>query len=259
MVDFSFSASDLELFLLILTRIASFVFVAPFFSLRGTPRNIRVGFSVLLSALLFRIIPATPVEYNTVLGYTVIVLKEAFTGLLIGYGASLVDKILMLAGQLSDMETGLSMASVFDPMSGQNVTITGAYYQYGVSLMLFISGMYQFLLAALKETYTLIPINGAIFSSDNLLKSILIFLGDYILIGFQICLPIFSVMLLLNTVLGILAKVSPQMNMFAVGMQLKVLVGLGVLFLSVSMMPLISDILLTEMRKMVTIFVESMQ
>ena len=63
------------------------------------------------------------------------------------------------------------------------------------------------------------------------------FMVNYIVIGFRICLPIFCVILLLNAVLGILAKVSPQMNMFAVGIQLKILVGLAVLFFSASMLP----------------------
>ena len=65
-------------------------------------------------------------------------------------------------------------------------------------------------------------------------------------------------MKVLIAVLGILAKVSPQMNMFAVGMQLKVLTGLGVLFVTVGMMPSISTMLMDEMRKMVTLFMESM-
>ena len=77
----------------------------------------------------------------------------------------------------------------------------------------------------------------------------IVFLGDYISIGFQICLPVFAVMLLLNAVLGILAKVSPQMNMFAVGMQLKVLVGLCVLFFTTGMIPAVSNVIFTEMKK----------
>lgn len=258
MIDLSFSVSDLEFFLLILTRIASFVFVAPFFSLNGTPRNVKIAFSVIMSFLLYKTLPVTAVEYNAVMGYAVIVIKEALTGLLIGYSASIVTTILALAGQISDMETGLSMATVFDPATKQNVTITGAYYQYSITLMLFISGLYQYLLMALKDTYTLIPVNGAIFSSEKLLGSMIEFLGDYVSIGFRICLPVFAVMLILNAILGILAKVSPQMNMFAVGMQLKVLVGLGVLFLTVGMLPTVSNILLDEVKKMVTLFAESM-
>ena len=258
MINLSFSLYDLEFFLLILMRVATFIYVAPFFSLNGIPNNIKIGFSVLFTVMLYNVVPRTPVEYGTVLGYAVIVLKEALTGLLIGYGAQIVSTILNFAGHISDMETGLSMVTVFDPATRQNVTITGAYYQYGISLMLFISGLYQFILAALRESYNLIPVNGAIFSSDRLLASMIEFLKDYVSIGFRICLPIFAVMLLLNSILGILAKVSPQLNMFAVGMQFKILIGLSVLFITVGMLPSVSAMLLGEVKKMVTLFTESM-
>ena len=58
--------------------------------------------------------------------------------------------------------------------------------------------------------------------------------------------------------LGVLAKVSPQLNMFAIGMQLKVLVGLVILFLSVRMLPVLSDNIFTQMKRMIVSFVEGM-
>lgn len=258
MLDLTFSLSDLEFFLLILMRVSTCVFVAPFFSLKGTPNQVKIGFSVLFSVMIYNTIPITPVEYHTVLGYALIVLKEAVTGLLIGYGAQIATTILRLAGHIADMETGLSMVTVFDPATNENVTITGSYYQYAVTLLLLISGMYQYVLAALRETYNLIPVNGAIFSSDKLLYSIGVFLADFMSIGFRICLPIFCVMLLLNSILGVLAKVSPQLNMFAVGIQFKILVGLSVLFLTVGMLPTVSGIILDEMKKMMTLFTEAL-
>lgn len=65
-------------------------------------------------------------------------------------------------------------------------------------------------------------------------------------------------MIFLNCVLGVLAKVSPQLNMFAIGMQLKVLVGLVILFLSVRMLPVLSDNIFTQMKRMIVSFVEGM-
>ena len=259
MVDLSFSLSELEFFLLIVIRVTTFLFAAPYFSNRNTvPNHVKIAFGFLFAVCLYRLVPYTPIEYNTIFGYAVLVLKEAVTGLLIGYGTQIVTTILNLAGHISDMETGLSMVTLFDPTTNQNITITGAYYQYAMTLMLVLSGLFHFLIAAFKESYLLIPINGAIFKSENLMLAMIEFLRDYITIGFKICLPIFAVMLLLNSLLGILAKVSPQMNMFAVGMQLKVLVGLGVLFLTVGMLPGISSMLMKEMQKMVTMITESL-
>ena len=89
-------------------------------------------------------------------------------------------------------------------------------------LMLIASGMYRYLFGALADSFTLIPINGVTFHADSLLNSMIEFMNDYILIGFRIVLPIFCVTLLLNAILGVLAKVSPQMNMFAVGCELRI-------------------------------------
>ena len=114
------------------------------------------------------------------------------------------------------------------------------------------------LFGALADSFTLIPINGVTFHADSLLNSMIEFMNDYILIGFRIVLPIFCVTLLLNAILGVLAKVSPQMNMFAVGIQLKVLAGLSALFLTAGMLPGAADFVYQEMKKMVVAFIGGM-
>ena len=127
-----------------------------------------------------------------------------------------------------------------------------------ITLILMISGMHRYLIQALAETFILIPVNGAVFDMDKIMSSMLTFLANYIMIGFRICLPVFAVMILLNAVLGIMAKVAPQMNMFSVGIQLKVVVGLCILFLTVGMIPGIADFVYTEMKRTLVMFVESM-
>ncbi len=257
MVDFSFSLRDLEFFLLIAVRITCFIHAAPFFGTTKTPARDKVGLGILISMIVFRTLPPTYPEYSSVLLYSIYVIKEAITGILIGYAANICVSVLSFAGHLVDMEIGLSMVSLFDPVSRESVTISGTYYQYTVLLMLLITGMYQYVLAAIVETFNLIPVTGAVFASDRILNAKLIFLRDYLALGFRLCLPVFASMLLLNAILGILAKVSPQLNMFAVGIQLKILLGLGVLFLTVGMLPGASTAILSEMKKMITVFAEA--
>lgn len=258
MVNLSFSMVELEKFLLILVRMATFIFAAPFFSTPNVPRHVRVGLAFFITVIVYNAIPLEGVVYGTVFGYAVIVIKEAIVGLLVGYSANICVSILNFAGHMVDTEIGLSMVSLFDPITNSSVTISGTYYTYMVNLMLLISGMYQYVLAAIVETYRLIPLNGAMFSSQRILGSMIEFATDYIVIGFRLCLPVFVTLILLNAILGILAKVSPQLNMFAVGMQIKILVGLGIMFLTVGILPTASSIVLSEMKKMVTLFVEAM-
>lgn len=258
MFDYTFTYGDLEYFLLIFIRVISFVYVAPFFSMSNTPRNVKIGFSFFVALLLYQSVPRQAVVYETLIGYSIIVMKEVLTGLLIGFAANLCASVVSFAGHIADMEMGLSMTSMLDPTTRETSTITGIYYNYMVLLMLMISGMHRYLIQALAETYILIPVSGMVMRSDALLSAMLGFMSNYIIIGFRICLPIFAVMIILNAVLGVLAKVSPQLNMFAVGIQMKVLVGLSILFLSTSMLPGAADFIYTQMRQMVVTFVEAM-
>lgn len=259
MIDFSFSIYDLEYFLLIFTRVSCFVFIAPFFGMNNTPARIRIGISFFTSALLYQVLtPAEAVVCDTVLEYALTVMKEAVTGLIIGFGANICTSIVNFAGAVVDMETGLSMVTLMDPATRQNTSITGVFYQYILMMMMIATGMYRYLFGALADTFSLIPINGAVFQGDSLLDAVITFMEDYIIIGFRIVLPVFCVILLLNAILGVLAKVSPQMNMFAVGIQLKILTGLTVMFLTVGMLSGAADFVFREMQKMIVNFVNSM-
>ncbi len=259
MINYSFTYSDLIYFLLIFVRISTCVFIVPFFGMNVVPGRVRVGLAFFLSVLMYFVLsPHEVIAYSTILGYSVLVLKEAVTGFLIGFGVNLCISILGFAGHVVDMEVGLSMATLYDPATRESVTLTGLFYQYTIMLMLVISGMYEYIIKALAETFTLIPITGAVLRSDRMLSSLIMFMTDYITIGLRICLPVFVVIMILDAVLGIMAKVSPQLNMFAVGIQLKVLVGLSVLFLTAAMLPKASDMVFTEIRRMVVSFVEGM-
>ena len=258
MVTVEFNFADLEYFLLILVRVTMFVYVIPFFSLNAVPRRYRVALSVMISVVLYGVLPRQEIVYDTVYGYALIVAKEFVTGVLIGMGVNLCSAILALTGTIADMEVGFSMVMLLDPATKQQTTITSTLYQNLIMLILVITGMYQYIIGALAESYELIPVHGAVLDPGKLMNVAIRFMGEYISIGFRICLPIFAAILMLNVVLGILAKVSPQMNMFAVGLQLKIFVGLGVIFLTVFLLPTVADIIFTEAKKMTVAFVEAM-
>ncbi len=259
MINHTFSYGDLEVYLLIVVRIMSFIFVCPFFGGRQTPNIVKVGYGLLLSILLYGAVPFYPPDYNTVAGYTVIVLKEAMVGLLIGFAVTMCQQITAFAGSVVDMQIGLSMVSMMDPATSQQVTITGSLYSQYLTLALIVTGMYQYILKALVDSFTLIPINGAVIHSDRMLNVMLAFMKNYIVIGFRICLPIFIITFITNVVLGVLAKVSPQMNMFSVGIQIKIVVGLVIMFITVTMLSDASNFIFINMKEMIQQFVYSMQ
>jgi flagellar biosynthetic protein FliR len=237
----------------------TFIYVCPFFGGRQTPNLVKIGYGLLISILLYGAVPYTPPDYNTVAGYTVIVLKEAMVGLLIGFAVTLCEQIAAFAGTVVDMQIGLSMVSMMDPATNQQVTITGSLYSQYLTMALIITGMYQYILKALVDSFTLVPINGAVINADRMLQTMLNFMKDYIVIGFRICLPIFIITFMTNVVLGVLAKVSPQMNMFSVGIQIKIIVGLMIMFITITMLSDASNFIFINMKEMMSDFVYSMQ
>ena len=258
MLNLAFTYADLEYFLLIVVRVTCFIFIAPFFSMSNTPNRVKIGLGVLISVLIYGSTTRPEMVYTKLTEYAVIVMKAALTGFLVGYGAMLCTTIATFTGHMIDTEIGFGMVNVFDVTTKQNMSITGQFYQFIFTLMLIASGMYRYLLQALVDTFTLIPINQAVIRTDRLLETFIRFMADYLIIGFRICLPVFCTILLLNCVLGILAKVAPQMNMFAVGIQLKLLTGLAILFLTAFLLPGAADFIFNEIKEMTVSFVEGM-
>ncbi len=259
MLDYTFSYGDLEIFLLIVVRVTAFIFICPFFGGRQTPGIVKVGVGLLISVLLYGAVPFYPPDYNTVAGYAVIVLKEVMVGFVIGFSVVLCEQIASFAGSVVDMQIGLSMVSIMDPATSQQVTITGSLYSQFLTVALIITGMYQYILRALADSFTLIPINGAVIHTDLMLQAMLDFMKDYIVIGFRICLPIFIITFITNVILGVLAKVSPQMNMFSVGIQIKIVIGLFIMFITISMLGDAANFIFINMKELIGEFVYSLQ
>ena len=151
------------------------------------------------------------------------------------------------------MEIGLSMATEYDPMNNTQVNITGQLYNYLLLLLLIATDMHHYILRAVVDSYKLIPVNGQVFQWDHLFQSFLTYMTDLFVIAFRIILPIFAVMIILNCILGIMAKVAPQMNMFAIGMQMKILIGFLIMFLTIRLLPSISNFVFKEMKKLIVI------
>ena len=255
MLQYTFDISTFEYFLLILVRISCFVFVAPFFGAKEVPGRVKIGLSAFVAILVFYAVPVEHTAYTSEVGYAILVLKE---GLLIGFAAYICNSIILFAGTIIDMDIGLSMAMVFDPTTGSQVSITGNLYSYFILLLLIVSNMHQYILRALIDSFQLFPLGGAQFQMDSLLASMVQYCTDLFAIGFRIVLPVFACMMILNSILGIMAKVAPQMNMFAVGVQLKLLLGLAVLFITTFLLPDIANFIFKEIKVMTVSFIEGM-
>ena len=134
MVEYTFSLNDFEIFLLVLVRVSCFIYIAPFYGMTNVPSRAKIGLSVFISILIFGFVDKSQIEYAGMIGYAVIVLKEGITGLLIGFAANVCNSIILFAGNIIDMDIGLSMAMEFDPVNRTQVTISGNLYFYFLML-----------------------------------------------------------------------------------------------------------------------------
>lgn len=256
-IEFSFSQSEIEYYLLILMRMASFIFIAPFFGQKNTPLRTKLGLSIFLAFIVYGLMPERELNYNSTLGYAELVIKESIAGLLIGFSAYICNTIILFVGKFIDMQIGLAMANLFDPMTNSQTSVTGNLYQYILLFLLIATGMYGYLLSAIVDSYNLIPIGGMHFS-DALYDSMVGFMGNYLLIGFRIGLPIFAVLMIFDCAMGIMTKVASQFNMFSVGIQIKLIGGFIVLFMTVFLLPSIANFIFVNMQEMVTAVIRGM-
>ena len=246
----SFTVEHVEFYLLVLIRITSFVIGAPIFGYQTIPMKIRLAIGLVLSLAAIQTVPVIELNYVGILGFSVLVLKEMIVGLTIGFMCNMCTYIVSFAGQLMDMEMGLSMASTFDPLTNIQISISGNLYVYLVMLMMLISNMHYKILQAILDTFTYFNVGQAVFDG-NLQETAVEFIVNFFLVGFRIVLPVFACMLVINVVLGVLSRAIPQMNMFVVGIQIKVLVGIVILLIIVPTIPTIANFVFETMRDIV--------
>ena len=144
-----------------------------------------------------------------------------------------------------------------DPTTQVQTTISATFLTAVFMLMFIASDMHYFLIDAVVDSYKVIPIGEGIVS-PNLYKIFVQYVIDYFVIGFRIILPVFACILVINVILGILARIAPQMNMFVFGMQLKVFAGLSLIFILMNFLPGITDFLFNEMQTLTKLFMLSL-
>lgn len=246
----TFTVENLEFFLAIAMRISGFVFLAPFFSHSSMPQRAKLLLSFSVALVASFVVPQEePLEYNGVIGYAGLIISEAIAGMILGLFANLAMYILSFAGQMADMEIGLSMVTQFDTTNNMQVTITSNILSYAVILTMVATNLHLYVLRAVIDSFVLIPVGQAKFS-PQFYQGYLGYLFDYMVLAFRIILPVFAALLVVNAILAVLAKAAPQLNMFVIGFQLKIFIGLAVLAVMMIFLPSISELIFEQMMEL---------
>ncbi|MDR1066941.1 MAG: flagellar biosynthetic protein FliR [Clostridiales bacterium] len=236
MIDFAPMAldslsEDIDVFLIIFARVSGFIVTLPPLSGASIPNMSKIMISIAVSVLLFESGVAGTISYEEKM-YAILIVREAVLGLATGFVVYMAFSVFALAGQLIDFQIGLSLASLLDPLTQIQMPITGNLLYLIMCVALIRTGGLHALIAAMASSFSKIPAGeGVAALGEEAVLGAIGLLGEVIASGLRIAMPIVAAMLIIDVVLGILVRTVPQMNVFVVGMPLKIIAGIIVLYL----------------------------
>ena len=221
--------SQYQLFLLVFIRTSGIFIFSPFFSSQNIPNIMKIGLSFSISLIITSSLQISSVSSNEIL--ILLIIKELLVGIIIGFISYAFFSAFYVMGQIIDMKIGFGMVNVIDPQNRIQVPLMGNFYYILSFLLLMSINGHHLIISALVDSYKFLPIGGFKYTGEtvNILINIL---SKSFEIGFKLSTPIVAIIFLTDVVLGIISKTIPQMNVFVVGMPLKVLIGLIIIIIS---------------------------
>lgn len=232
MVDLGFSMAQLEAFLLIFIRMTGLFILSPIFGRNNLPAIFKIGFSFFLAVIFVNVndIPTVSMSSNITL-YALYIIKELIVGLVIGYATYVIMSAIYLAGQMIDMQVGFGSVNVLDATSNIQVPLTSNfYYMYIILIFLTLNGHF-YIIQALFRSFEVIPIDMMGFNPD-FTPEVIDIMQEMFEIALRIAAPIIATIFVADVVLGVLSRTIPQMNVFQLGMPLKIIIGLAVIMVT---------------------------
>ena len=213
-----------DVFIIIFVRVIAVIAFLPIIEETRMPRIALSGLALGIALPVFFKTDVTMTYYEpNLVSYSVLLIKEMIVGLILGFVVKLFFQVYPFVGSLLSMQGGLSMSVVMDPTSGMQATQIGRLYNLGLAAIFIQSGGYHWFIQTLVESFNLIPIGKAIFS-NNMVMGMVETMKVYFELGLKLSMPIVGVILVVDFAMGILARTVPQMNMFVIGIPIKMII-----------------------------------
>lgn len=225
----------IALFIFPLVRVLGLLSAAPIFSNATIPRRVRLILGLIIS---FAIAPALPPLPNIAVGswISLVILTEQYLiGLLMGMTLRIVFAAIDLAGELIGLQMGLSFAVFYDPMSSGQTPVITEFLSLFASLVFLAMDGHLVVLAALAQSFQLLPVTPEPFAIKGL-EGFLSWAGTLFSAGILLSLPLVAALLIANLALGVLTRMAPTLNLFAIGFPVTLTAGFVVLMLSLPYM-----------------------
>ena len=221
----------IALFFFPLSRILGLLASAPFFNNLAMPRRIRLmtGFAIAL-ALAPALPPMPDVPAGSWIGLAILA-QQMLVGLLMGFAVRIAFAAIDVAGELIGLQMGLSFAVFYDPQNAAQTPVVTEFFGLLATLIFLAMNGHLLLLSVLAESFTLWPVSldplQAAAFGKLVAGAAIIFVA-----GVLIALPLVAALLIANIAMGVLARVAPQLNLFAVGFPVTMVAGFTVIGLS---------------------------
>jgi flagellar biosynthetic protein FliR len=235
---FGLTQAQFETFVLVLVRVSVILLMIPIFQSAQVNKMVRFGLGLAITFVVWHVVP--PIAPLSGLGpLTAAVFSQALVGFVFGFVAFLVFVGIQFAGEVMDLQVGFSIVNVINPLTSQNVSVLGEFQLALGSLIYLASNAHHMLFEGLAGSFTLIPLPYATIQ-PVLQTDVMTFFAQAFFMVFQIAGPIGIALFLTNVGLALMARVAPQLNVFAVGFPLQIMIGLSMMIIS---LPLLENVL----------------
>lgn len=206
-------------------RVLAVFTAAPLFSSRSFPIRARILLALLIALSMQASLPQQPViglNDPQALG---VLIQQVGVGLAIGFVVRLVFSAMELAGEIVGFQMGLNFAAFFDPAMNSQSSAAARFFGYMASLLFIAMDGHLMVVMAVARSFEAFPVDQNFLQALSLMKLYSLG-GDLFASGFWISLPIVGMLMFVNLALGIVSRVAPQINIYAVGFPVTLAVGL---------------------------------
>lgn len=221
-------------FLYVFLRFAGMVIVSPVFAQKNLPVILRMGFCLFMSFIIMMALPPSGyASSDNLLVFAINGVKEIALGMVMGFISLVVFLAAISAGQLIDMQIGFGLSNFFNPQLGLQIASTGNFLYIIVFLLFFITGGHHMLISLMFSSFQLVG-PGRVMFEPKAVEMLVLYFTWFVVLVVKVCFPVLAVIIVVEFALGLVIKSMPQMNMFVVGIPLKIVLGLFVMLISLS-------------------------
>ncbi|MBS0434349.1 MAG: flagellar biosynthetic protein FliR [Proteobacteria bacterium] len=216
-------------------RVLALLGTLPVFAQRSVPMRLRVALAFLIALCAQATMPAVaPIPLDSAVTLLV-VLQQIVVGASLGFAVRIVFAAVEFAGELIGLQMGLNFAGFFDPATGGQTTAVSRFFGVTVSWVFIVTGGHLLVIAGVVQSLHSFPVGPEPFAFLKTAEPQR-WGAEVFATGLWIALPMVAMLLFVNLVMGIAARVAQQLNLFAIGFPITLSVGLVGVLLTLPMM-----------------------